>query len=124
MQALLNKRGETIGLFVNKAVVAPAPPHTVLGVVLGDVLYAAGPAPVGKFIDNYLYDTEGRRLAKLMDVSAASASLSVSKQAIDEAKWQMLPHIHEFTLNWIATSNEWAAEHWHLTSSEAMPTWQ
>lgn len=117
MQALLNKRGETIGLFLNKALLAPAPPYRVLGVVLGDVLYAAGPSPVGKFIDNYLYDTRGRRLAKLMDVSVASASVPVSKQAIDEAKWQMLPHIQEFTLNWISTSNEWAAEHWQLTAT-------
>ncbi|MCU0333625.1 MAG: hypothetical protein MUF62_01090 [Chitinophagaceae bacterium] len=115
MQALLNKRGETIGWFVNKAVISVQPPHTVVGVVLGDVLYTAGPAPVGKFIDNFLYDTAGKRLAKLLDMTAdATVSISLSKEEIDDAKWKILPHIHEFTLNWIATTHEWAATHWQL----------
>ncbi len=114
MQALLNKRGETSGLLLNKAVLATAPPHQVLGVVLGDVLYAAGTAPLGKFIGNYLYNLDGRRLARLADTSTTATTLPLSKQTIDEAKWQMLPYIHEFTLNWIATNKEWARERWPL----------
>lgn len=106
MYALLNQHGVTTA-YIEKNRIVAADSLQLIGILLGNCVFDCAGKMAGKFLDNVLYNTNGRILAKGNIVPAVSAVEALLNQHQQEGA-AVLQSITNHTDIWIFISEEWS----------------
>jgi hypothetical protein len=108
MRILVDEQGNTVAYLYKRAIVDKSL-SKVLGVVLGNCLFAKSKEPVGRIFNDTLRDEKGHIIAKVTDQHhAVDHHLNVAD--IRNAAWEILMQIKEHLCGWMPEKMIWSAE--------------
>lgn len=108
MRILVDKQGNTVAYLYKKAIVDKSL-SKVLGVVLGNRLFAKSEQPVGRIQGDILCDEQGNIIAKVTyDHQAIEQHLNTSD--IRNGAWEILMQIKDYVGGLLPDKQVWSSE--------------
>lgn len=107
MRILVDEQGNTVAYLYKRAIVDKSL-SKVLGIVLGNCLFAKSQQPVGRLFKDTLRDENGHIIAVVsLD---HHAELPANITSIRNSAWEIMMDIKEHVCNWLPDKKIWSGE--------------
>lgn len=107
MRILVDEQGNTVAYLYKRAIVDKSL-NNVLGIVLGNCLFAKSQQPVGRIFKDTLRDENGHIIAKVSSDHPSELPANVS--SIRNSAWEIVMDIKEHLCSWLPDKKTWSAE--------------
>jgi hypothetical protein len=107
MRILVDEQGNTVAYLYKKAIVDKSF-SKVLGVVLGNCLFAKADEPVGRIFNDTFRDEQGNIIARLTNQHQVEHQLNAAD--IRNGAWEIMMQIKEHVCNWLPDKKVWSSE--------------
>ena len=107
MRILVDEQGNTVAYLYKKAILDKSL-SKVLGVVLGNCLFAKSDEPVGRIFNDTLRDERGHIIAKMTREHHVEHHLNTID--IRNGAWEIMMHIKEHVCAWLPEKKVWSSE--------------
>jgi len=107
MRILVDEQGNTVAYLYKKAIVDKSF-NKVIGIILGNSVFANSKQPVGRVFNDALRNDQGEIIAKVTPIHHAEHHLNTT--AIRNGVWEIMTQIKDHVCAWLPDSKSWSKE--------------
>jgi len=107
MRTLVDEQGNTVAYLYKKAIVDKSL-NNVIGIILGNSVFANSNQPVGRVFNDALRNDQGEIIAKVAPDHHAEHHLNTA--AIRNGAWEIMMQIKDHVCAWLPDNKSWSKE--------------